>query len=139
LKFHTILEPNIITYNSFIIFVPAARYAQELMLFMKEKGLNPILNLVPPLAQAPVFISMFLSLRGLSNLPIESFRTGGMYWFEDLTVPDQYFLLPILTSATLLLTIEVGVRGALIGVKSANQGFKIRQGEAYNNHVFLST
>lgn len=29
----------------------AARYSQELMLFMKEKGLNPLKNMIVPLAQ----------------------------------------------------------------------------------------
>lgn len=50
-----------------------------------------------------------MGLRGMANVPVESLRTGGIWWFTDLTVPDQYFLLPIITSATLLLTIEVNV------------------------------
>ncbi|XP_968413.1 mitochondrial inner membrane protein OXA1L [Tribolium castaneum] len=85
-----------------------ARYSQELMIFMKEKQLNPLKNMIVPLAQMPVFVSFFMALREMSNVPIESLRTGGLWWFTDLTVPDQYFLMPLITSATLFATIELG-------------------------------
>lgn len=58
--------------------------------------------------QAPLFISFFMGLRGMANVPVESMRTGGLFWFSDLTVPDQYYLLPLLTSFTMWVTIEVG-------------------------------
>nr|CAI5833194.1 unnamed protein product [Callosobruchus analis] len=86
----------------------AARYSQELMLFMKEKNLNPLKNMVVPLAQMPVFVSFFMALRQMSNVPVDSLRTGGLWWFTDLTLPDQYFILPLITSATLFATIELG-------------------------------
>lgn len=89
----------------------SARYAQEMVLFMKEKGLNPLKNMVVPLAQAPLFISFFMGLRGMANCPVESLSTGGLWWFMDLTVPDQFFLLPLITSATMWATIELGVDG----------------------------
>ncbi|XP_063539953.1 mitochondrial inner membrane protein OXA1L-like [Cydia strobilella] len=89
----------------------AARYGQEMMMFMKEKGLNPLKNMLVPLAQAPFFISFFMGLRGMANCPVESMTYGGLAWFMDLTVPDQYFLLPLITSATLWATIELGVDG----------------------------
>lgn len=89
----------------------AARYAQEMMQFMKEKGLNPLKNVVVPLAQAPLFISFFMGLRGMANCPVESMSYGGLWWFTDLTVPDQFFLLPLITSATMWATIELGVDG----------------------------
>lgn len=90
----------------------AARYSQEMMQFMKEKQLNPLKNLVVPLAQAPLFISFFIGLRQMATAPVESLRDGGIFWFTDLTVPDQFFLLPIITSFTMLATIEVGTDGA---------------------------
>ncbi|KAJ8714601.1 hypothetical protein PYW07_002826 [Mythimna separata] len=89
----------------------AARYGQEMMGFMKEKGLNPLKNMLVPLAQAPLFISFFMGLRGMANCPVESMSYGGLAWFMDLTVPDQYFLLPLITSATMWATIELGVDG----------------------------
>lgn len=95
----------------------AARYASELMTFMKEKNVNPIKNMIIPLVQAPVFISFFFALRGMANLPMESFKTGGMLWFVDLTIPDPLYLLPLITSATLFFTIELGAES---GVRADN-------------------
>ncbi|KAK9499594.1 hypothetical protein O3M35_002610 [Rhynocoris fuscipes] len=98
----------------------AAKYGQEMVLYFKEKGINPLKNMLVPLAQAPVFISFFLGLRGMARYPVESMRDGGMLWFVDLTVPDQFYLLPLITSATLYLTIELGTDAAR--VNSANLG-----------------
>ncbi|CAG4943660.1 unnamed protein product [Parnassius apollo] len=96
----------------------AARYAQEMMAFMKEKGLNPLKNMLVPLAQAPLFISFFVGLRGMANCPVESMMNGGLWWFTDLTVPDQFFLLPLITSATLWATIELGVDGGRLDAQN---------------------
>ena len=52
------------------------------------------------LLQAPVFISVFYGLRGISSLPVESFKTGGAFWFPDLTIADPYMLLPALSAVT---------------------------------------
>lgn len=43
----------------------------------------------------------------MANLPLEAMKTGGALWFLDLTIPDPFYALPIMTGATLLLTIEV--------------------------------
>lgn len=86
----------------------AARYGQEMMLFMSEKGLNPLKNMIVPLAQAPIFLSFFMGLKEMANTPVASMAHGGMFWFTDLTVPDQFFILPIITSATLFLSVELG-------------------------------
>ena len=39
-----------------------------------------------------------------------SFKTGGAYWFLDLSTPDSLYILPVLTALTFLITVEVGVR-----------------------------
>ncbi|XP_059614861.1 mitochondrial inner membrane protein OXA1L [Phlebotomus argentipes] len=90
----------------------SARYGQELMMFMKEKQMNPIKNMVVPLAQAPLFISFFMGLRAMANTPVESMKEGGIFWFTDLTVCDPYYIMPIITSATMALTIELGTDSA---------------------------
>lgn len=92
--------------------IDSARYAQEMVTFMKDKDLNPLKNVLVPLAQAPLFISFFMGLRGMANTPVDSMREGGLFWFTDLTVSDQFFLLPIITSATMYLTIELGTDSA---------------------------
>lgn len=94
------------------------RYSQEMMQFMKEKDFNPFKNMIVPLAQAPLFISFFMGLRGMANAPVESLRDGGLWWFTDLTVSDPTFLLPIITSATLYLTIEIGTDSAKLSAQN---------------------
>lgn len=96
----------------------AARYGQEMMAFMKEKQLNPLKNMIVPLAQMPLFISFFIGLRQMANCPVESMRYGGLWWFNDLTLPDQFFILPVITSLTMWLTIEVGTDTAKLSAQN---------------------
>jgi YidC/Oxa1 family membrane protein insertase len=95
------------------------------MSFMKDKDISPFKNLLVPLAQVcvhcviynrrsykfffqmPIFISFFVGLRRMANAPVDSFHTGGMMWFTDLTVCDPYYILPVITSVTLWATVEV--------------------------------
>uniref|UniRef100_A0A1A9X338 Membrane insertase YidC/Oxa/ALB C-terminal domain-containing protein n=1 Tax=Glossina brevipalpis TaxID=37001 RepID=A0A1A9X338_9MUSC len=98
--------------------IDSARYAQEMMLFMKEKDFNPLKNMIVPLAQAPLFISFFMGLRSMANTPVESMQQGGLFWFTDLTVADPTFLLPVITSTTLFLTIEVGTDSARLSAQN---------------------
>ncbi|XP_039965758.1 mitochondrial inner membrane protein OXA1L [Bactrocera tryoni] len=98
--------------------IDSARYAQEMMLFMREKQINPLKNMIVPLAQAPLFISFFMGLRAMANTPVESMREGGLFWFTDLTVADPLFMLPLITSATLYLTIEIGTDSARLSAQN---------------------
>lgn len=92
--------------------IEAARYSQAMMEFMRDKQVNPLKNMIVPLAQAPLFISFFIGLRQMANAPVESMKEGGLWWFTDLTVADPYYLLPIITSITMLATIEIGTDSA---------------------------
>lgn len=38
---------------------------------------------------------------------VPSFKTGGAYWFLDLTTPDAMYVFPVLAAMTFLLTVEV--------------------------------
>ncbi|KAH8365829.1 hypothetical protein KR093_005210, partial [Drosophila rubida] len=100
--------------------IESARYAQEMMLFMREKGVNPLKNMIVPLAQAPLFISFFMGLRQMANAPVDSMRDGGLFWFTDLTLADPLYLLPVITSATLYLTIELGTDSARLSAANMN-------------------
>ena len=59
------------------------------------------------LFQAPVFVSVFVGLRGMANLPVESMKEGGMLFFTDLTITQPFYALPLMTALTFWLTIEV--------------------------------
>ncbi|KAK2719967.1 hypothetical protein QYM36_004020, partial [Artemia franciscana] len=87
----------------------AARLMHELNDFMKKKDINPFRALKLPLVQAPIFMSIFFALRGMASAPVDSLRVGGLAWFQDLTVPDPTYVLPVLTCATLAVVMKVGV------------------------------
>lgn len=91
-----------------------AQRNQELMQMMKEKGFNPLKNMLIPFAQMPIFVSYFLGIRRMVNAPVESLHTGGALWFTDLTLADPYYLLPIITCSTLALTIHLGTEAARV-------------------------
>merc|ERR1712004_79291 len=102
----------------------AAKVGGELQDYMSRYKINPIKNLYVPLAQGPIFVSVFIGLRKMANLPVESMTTGGILWFTDLTIPDPFYIMPVLTTFTFLLTLELGVDGA----RAANMSHAMRWG-----------
>ncbi|GAB1600905.1 mitochondrial inner membrane protein OXA1L-like [Argonauta hians] len=106
--------------------VEATLAGNELVDYMKRNEVKPFRNFLVPLAQMPVFISVFVGLRGMCNLPVESLSTGGILWFTDLTVVDPYYALPLLTVSTFLATIELGVDGVKAGTMSHSMKWAFR-------------
>ena len=62
---------------------------------------------VYPVLQAPIFISFFIALREMANLPVPSLQTGGLWWFQDLTLSDPIYVLPLVVTATMWAVLEV--------------------------------
>ncbi|XP_014481852.1 PREDICTED: mitochondrial inner membrane protein OXA1L [Dinoponera quadriceps] len=89
----------------------SARCAQDLMKYMKANDVKAAKNFLVPLVQMPIFVSCFIALRKMANLPVESLKTGGFWWVQDLTLHDPYYILPIITSVTMYITIEIGADG----------------------------
>lgn len=87
----------------------------KLQKLLKENDCHPLKGLIVPLVQLPLFISFFIGLRKMAQLPVESMATGGLGWFADLTVYDPYFVLPVASALTMLVTIELGTE---MGVSS---------------------
>ncbi|XP_011877681.1 PREDICTED: mitochondrial inner membrane protein OXA1L [Vollenhovia emeryi] len=90
----------------------SARAVSEMVAFMKKNKISPLTNMLPMVVQAPVFMSCFLALRKMANLPVESLKDGGFWWVKDLTMYDPYYIMPIVTSVTMFITIELGTDGA---------------------------
>merc|ERR1712096_26276 len=74
-----------------------------------QHNINPLKLLITPITQAPVFMSLFIGLRGMAVAPVASMKTGGMLWFTDLTVPDAYLGLPCVCTLAILTTIQLSV------------------------------
>lgn len=80
---------------------------KEMQEFMSQAGIAPGRVLMGPLIQFPVFISFFISIRRLAEAD-PSFVTGGISWFENLSVMDPYYILPVVCGVTLLGMTELG-------------------------------
>lgn len=95
----------------------ASRYANEMMMFMKNNNISPMKNAMLPLLQAPVFLSFFFALRDMAKTPVESMKDGGIWWASDLTIPDPYYVLPAVACGTLYIVLKIGAES---GVRMEN-------------------
>jgi YidC/Oxa1 family membrane protein insertase len=69
------------------------RMNQEVMELYKKHGINPLGGCLPMLIQMPIYIALY-SMLGNS---VELYRSAFVGWIHDLTAPDPYFVLPLLT------------------------------------------
>uniref|UniRef100_A0A8C5ZKJ1 Membrane insertase YidC/Oxa/ALB C-terminal domain-containing protein n=1 Tax=Marmota marmota marmota TaxID=9994 RepID=A0A8C5ZKJ1_MARMA len=93
------------------------RASKEMTLYQKKQDIKFFKPLILPLTQALVFISFFIALREMANLPVLSMQTGGLWWFQDLTVSDPIYMLWIVVTATMWGVLELG---ADTGVQSSD-------------------
>jgi YidC/Oxa1 family membrane protein insertase len=83
--------------------------SNELQEAMAKSNQSMTATLIPMLVQMPVFMSFFLTLRAMTNYPVPSMTQEGLFWFQNLTVPDPYYILPIVTSSTLFVILKMGI------------------------------
>jgi YidC/Oxa1 family membrane protein insertase len=72
---------------------------QEMMKIYREEKVNPMGGCFPILVQIPVFIALYWVL--LSS--VEMRNAPWALWIHDLSMPDPYFVLPLVMTATTLL------------------------------------
>lgn len=68
------------------------RMNQAMMDFYREEKINPMGGCLPILVQIPVFIALFWTLLAAVELRYAPF----VMWIKDLSVPDPYYVLPLL-------------------------------------------
>lgn len=69
---------------------------QEMMKIYREEKVNPVGGCLPMLVQIPVFISLYWVL--LSSVEMRNAPWIG--WIHDLSVPDPYYILPLLMTVS---------------------------------------
>ncbi len=69
----------------------------ETMNLFKAHGVNPLAGCLPILLQMPVWFALYRSLSVAAELYQAKFL-----WFDDLTAPDPYFILPVFMTVTML-------------------------------------
>ncbi|XP_040083140.1 mitochondrial inner membrane protein OXA1L isoform X2 [Oryx dammah] len=84
------------------------RASSEMTFYQKKHDIKLFRPLILPLTQAPIFISFFIALREMANLPVPSLQTGGLWWFQDLTLSDPIYVLPLVVTATMWGVLELG-------------------------------
>lgn len=71
----------------------------EVMKLYKEKGANPMSGCLPMLVQLPILWALFYVFNNLTAIKGVSFL-----WIKDLSAPDAYKILPILSGLTTYLS-----------------------------------
>jgi len=75
-----------------------ARLNQAMMDMYKKEKINPLGGCLPIVVQIPVFIALYWVLLESVELRQASF----IFWLNDLSTADPYFVLPLLMGATMM-------------------------------------
>ncbi|MGL6252422.1 MAG: membrane protein insertase YidC, partial [Billgrantia desiderata] len=73
------------------------KMSQEMMKFYQKEKINPLGGCLPILVQMPVFIALYWMLLESVELRHAPF----MFWIQDLSMKDPYFILPILMGVSM--------------------------------------
>jgi YidC/Oxa1 family membrane protein insertase len=80
------------------------KQSEEMMKLYRQEGVNPLGGCLPMVLQIPVFIGLFYALRSSIELRHSPF----VGWIDDLSVPDQLFVLPGLQLPVRVLPLLMG-------------------------------
>lgn len=72
---------------------------QAMMDLYKTEKVNPLGGCLPVVVQIPVFIALYWALLG----SVEMRQAPFIGWIHDLSVPDPYYILPIIMGLTMIL------------------------------------
>ncbi len=75
------------------------RLNRELIKLYKEHKVNPVGGCLPMVLQMPVFISLF----NILYMTVDLRKAPFLLWITDLSIPDPYYVFPILMGASMVL------------------------------------
>jgi len=75
------------------------RLHQAMMALYKTEKINPLGGCLPVVVQIPVFISLYWVLLAA----VELRQTPFMFWIQDLSTPDPFYILPIVMGITMII------------------------------------
>mmetsp|Transcript_12600 Transcript_12600/g.24433 ORF Transcript_12600/g.24433 Transcript_12600/m.24433 type:complete len:441 (-) Transcript_12600:46-1368(-) len=81
-------------------------YRKEMVSIQQKHGVKVWTSILPALAQIPVFLTMFWTLRDMAS-DYPSFQDGGTLWFTNLAETDPTYGLPILCATTFIAMTEL--------------------------------
>ena len=100
----------------------AQRHLSEVTAIWKKYECHPVKSLAPLLVSAPLFVSFYFAISRMAD-GIGSFKDGGAFWFTDLSAADPTMMMPLLTSALFLASVELG---AVEGMNNSQQGLTMK-------------
>lgn len=75
------------------------RFSQEMMALYKREQVNPLSGCLPLLLQMPIFLALYWVLME----SVELRHAPWMFWIQDLSAMDPWFILPLLMGATMFM------------------------------------
>jgi YidC/Oxa1 family membrane protein insertase len=87
------------------------RQREEIARLYRERKVNPLGGCLPIFVQIPIFLVLYYTIRHFDRL--DSFRTGGLFWFTDLTAADPLFILPVAYVVTMMASQELAMRNTV--------------------------
>ncbi len=81
---------------------------EEVTRLYQEHKVNPLGGCLPIFVQIPIFLVLYYTIRQFDKL--DSFQTGGLFWFKDLTLADPLLILPGVYVLTMMASQELTIR-----------------------------
>lgn len=79
------------------------RSQQETYAIFKEHKVNPLGGCLPMLLQFPIFIALYQVL----GQSIELYQAPFMFWIDDLSLKDPFYVLPVLMGITMFIQMKI--------------------------------
>lgn len=79
------------------------KVSQEMMALYRKEKINPLGGCLPILVQMPVFIALYWVLMESVELRQSPF----IFWIQDLSIKDPYFILPLIMGASMFFQMKL--------------------------------
>ena len=87
--------------------VKQAQVAGQIKMIMQEYNISYGKVFLPMLIQIPLSFGGFRLYRGMAALPVPAFETEKWLWVSDLTQSDPLYILPLVSAASLYVSMRV--------------------------------
>lgn len=75
----------------------------------QSNNISPFSTLKFPIVSGAVFMSFYIGIQGMCNLPVPGLTSGGFGWIHDLTARDPYYIiLPVINAALVQINFKLG-------------------------------
>ncbi|KAL4788481.1 60Kd inner membrane protein-domain-containing protein [Aspergillus varians] len=88
--------------------IETQKWKAELAKTNAELGIKSSRVFIPMLFQIPFGYGCYRVVNGMSRLPVPGLAAEQFAWIKDLTVADPYFILPMITSGFLYMSLRKG-------------------------------